>query len=81
MRYQIKIQGKIDITWSEWFSGMEIVSVEDPDGDPVTTLTGPVADQASLRGISNRIWDLNLTILSITQIEPDATIAEQIPPR
>jgi hypothetical protein len=32
-----------------------------------TTLVGPVADQAVLRGILNRIWDLNLTLLSVTR--------------
>jgi len=33
----------------------------------VTTLTGPVADQAALRGILCKLWDLNLTLISIVQ--------------
>jgi hypothetical protein len=34
----------------------------------VTALTGLV-DQAALRGILNRIWDLNLTVLSVISTE------------
>jgi hypothetical protein len=36
---------------------------------PITTLTGAVADQAELRGILSKIWDLNLMVISVTQIE------------
>jgi hypothetical protein len=39
------------------------------DGTSITTLTGPVADQARLRGIVSKIWDLNLTVISVNQIE------------
>ncbi len=77
MRYQIKIQGAIDDSWSEWFSGMDLSVAADPDGNPITTLGGPVADQATLRGILNRLWDLNLTILSIVQTEPDPASADR----
>lgn len=31
-------------------------------------MTGPVADQAALRGILSKVWDLNLTLLSVTRI-------------
>ena len=38
----------------------------------ITTLTGPVADQAALRGILTKVWDLNLTLISVTRIERDS---------
>jgi len=38
-----------------------------PGGLPVTTRTGLVADQAALRGILCKLWDLNLTLISIVQ--------------
>ena len=60
--YQIRVQGRLDENWSDWFSGMTITF----EGG-VTTLTGPVADQAALRGLLTRIWDLNLTLLSVTR--------------
>ena len=59
--YQIQVQGKLDEGWSDWFRGMTVVFEEG-----ITTLAGPVADQAALRGILTRIWDLNLTVLSVT---------------
>jgi len=62
--YQIKVQGKLDEKWSGWFSGMALTF----DGD-VTTLTGAVTDQSALRGLLSRIWDLNLTLISIRRIQ------------
>lgn len=62
--YQIKVQGKLDEKWSGWFSGMALTF----DGD-VTTLTGAVTDQSALRGLLSRIWDLNLTLISIQRIK------------
>jgi hypothetical protein len=62
--YQIKVQGKLDDKWADWFSGMTIKY----EGD-VTTLTGAVADQSALRGILDRIWNLNLTLISVARDE------------
>ena len=39
------------------------------DDLPLTVLAGPVADQAALRGILNRLWDLNLTLISVIRVE------------
>jgi len=65
--YQIQVRGKLDENWSDWFSGMTVTFESG-----ITTLTGLVADQAALRGILSRIWDLNLTLISVTQIEMDS---------
>jgi len=62
--YQIKIQGKLDERWSDWFNGMSMTT----DGD-FTLLTGVVADQSKLRGILSKVWDLNLQVVSVAQIE------------
>jgi hypothetical protein len=69
VRYQIKIKGKIREDWSDWLSGMEISSAQAGEESQITTLTGIVPDQAALRGILCKLWDLNLTILSIARIE------------
>jgi len=71
-RYQIRIRGKIRENWSDWFSGMEISTQKDSRGYRVTTLIGAITDQAALRGILCKIWDLNLTVLSVVQIDMDA---------
>ena len=69
--YQIKMQGKLDESWSAWFDGLTVTFESRNDGSSITILTGPVVDQAALRGILFRIWDLNLTLISVTQIETD----------
>jgi hypothetical protein len=71
MQYQVKVQGHIDPSWSEWFNGMEVSSETGREADSVTTFTGPVADQAALRGILNHLWDLNLTILAVIKLESE----------
>ena len=57
---QIKIKGRIDKKWEEWFDGMKI-SYEDNN----TLLTGEIKDDASMYGILNRIRDLNLKLISV----------------
>ena len=64
-RYEIIVSGKLHRDWASWFSGMEVHPIELDQGCFGTRLFGPVADQAALRGIVNKIWDLNLTIISI----------------
>ena len=62
--YQITVRGKLDERWSDWFSGLTVVGAGEGDSPPETILTGAI-DQAALRGILNKIWDLNLTLISI----------------
>lgn len=62
--YQIKMQGRLDESWSGWFSGMALML----DGN-TTTLTGAVTDQSALRGIMTKLWDLNLVLVSVNRVE------------
>jgi len=64
--YQIKIIGNIDRNWSSGFHGLKVST---SDGDQFTTLTGWIKDQAKLRGILNKIWDLNLMVISVNRIK------------
>ena len=61
--YQIRVQGRLDESWSDWFEGMTIVPQS-----AITTLTGPVADQAALHGILDKIWNLNLALISVIRM-------------
>ena len=65
--YQIKIQGNLDHSWSAWFNGLRITC----EGN-VTTMTGVVPDQAALRGLLDRIWNLNLTLISVARVAEDS---------
>ena len=70
-RYQIKVRGRLDEKWSDWFNGMTLTFESASNSSPITTLTGAVADQAELRGMLSKIWDLNMTVISVTQVELD----------
>ncbi len=63
--YRIEIEGQLDESWSGWFSGMTLTSQDD-----FSIMTGPLADQVALRGLLSRIWDLNLTLVSVTRFGP-----------
>ena len=68
-RYEIRILGVLDEQWSSWFNGLTISSQEIDSDIPITTLTVRDPDQAQLRGILNKIWDLNLTLISVINFE------------
>jgi hypothetical protein len=70
--YEIRIRGWIDRHWSAWFDGLTMRYEGTETHSPLTVLTGPVIDQAALRGILCRIWDLNLTLLSVVRVETDS---------
>ncbi len=61
--YEIKIQGHLDPTWSDWFDGMKLTHLA---GDE-TLLSGSLPDQPALHGLLERIRDLNLTLISVSR--------------
>ena len=65
--YRITVQGRLDESWSDWFNGMTIAVMNEDDPLPITTLIGRIIDQAALRGILTKIWDLGLTLISATR--------------
>ncbi len=69
--YVIKVQGKLDAGWKDWFNGMAVTSEESDDSTTFTILTGAVRDQSALRGILSRVWDLGLTLQSVTRLDED----------
>lgn len=69
-RYEIKVPGRLDESWSEWFEGMTITVEGGDDGPTITTLTGIVTDEAALLGLLDRLYSLGLRLLSVRRIEP-----------
>ncbi|HEX8993040.1 MAG TPA: hypothetical protein VF784_15265 [Anaerolineales bacterium] len=62
--YEIRIEGRLQERWSEWFDGLAIRS----DRDDETILTGQLPDQAALYGVLSRIRDLNLILVSVARL-------------
>lgn len=69
-KYQIKIDGELPESWSDWFNGLVTETHTMADGSLVTTLIGPVIDQAALHGILSKIGDLNLKLIAVAELEP-----------
>jgi hypothetical protein len=67
--YEIKVKGVLDSRWSEWFDGM---TVRSDDACGQTTLSGPVADQAALHGLLNKVRDLGLPLLAVRRFDSAA---------
>lgn len=65
MDYEIKVRGELDGAWAGTFEGMTLAVEGQETAHPITTLAGPMADQSALRGMLNRLWDLNLTLISV----------------
>ena len=65
--YEIKIQGHLDIKWSEWFYGLTITH----ERDSTTTLSGPLPDQIVLHSVLDRIRDMNLSLISVNHVVSD----------
>lgn len=63
--YHIKIEGGLKAGWMAWLNGMATGIQPHPGSPGHTTITAQVSDQAALRGLLNKIWDLNLTVISV----------------
>ncbi len=65
-RYQIRVHGWLDDTWSDWFAGMQVT--QERDGD--TLLDGTLRDQMALHAVLRRVRDLGLPLLLVQRL-PD----------
>ena len=66
--YRIRVGGKVKGSWSEWFNGMTIEFEMEDGENPVSILTGLLADQSALYGVLAKIRNLGLKLLSVEQI-------------
>lgn len=63
--YQIRVQGHLPDSWSDWFGGFEIKTR--PNGE--TVLKGEVVDQTALHTLLQRIRDIGLTLIEVTRLD------------
>ena len=64
--YEIRVQGHLDTRWAAWFDGLTLTH----GSDGTTTIEGPVADQAALHGVLQKIRDLGLPLISVNHVTP-----------
>ncbi len=63
--YEIRVQGSLDLKWSDRLQGLGITVKEFSDRMPITTLAGRLKDQAALLGVLNALFALKLPLLFI----------------
>jgi hypothetical protein len=73
-RYEIRLRGHLDSRWAAWFDGLSLTN----ESDGTTVISGPVVDQAALHGLLQKVRDLGLLLVSVTQVEPDQPHAPTI---
>lgn len=63
--YEIRLKGHLDLSWSEWLGHMAIIHLDHDE----TILAGPVADQAALHGVLNRMRDMGIPLISVNPVD------------
>jgi hypothetical protein len=76
-QYEIRLKGHLDSRWAAWFDGLSLSR----QSDGTTTIHGFVADQAALHGLLQKVRDIGVPLISVTQIQPDQPDAATIAPR
>jgi hypothetical protein len=62
--FEIHVKGHLDESWSDWLEGLEVTLLE--NGEMI--LSGYIGDQAALMGILNKLYGLNLALLSVSEV-------------
>jgi hypothetical protein len=68
-RYEIRLTGHLDTHWAAWFDGLAVSR----ESDGTTLISGPIADQAALHGLLQRVRDLGLPLVSVTRDETQSS--------
>ena len=63
--YLVRVKGHLEARWATWFDGMSLVT----ESDGTTTIQGPVVDQAALHGLLQKLRDVGIPLISLTQVE------------
>ena len=59
-------RGRLDPRWAIWFDGLGLTH----KSNGTTITSGLVADQAALHGLLQKVRDIGLPLVSVTQVDP-----------
>ncbi len=62
--FEIRVKGHLGSQWSDWLGGLQVRLLD--SGEMV--LAGYLVDQAALMGLLNKLYGLNLTLLSVSRV-------------
>ena len=63
-RYEIRVKGRLGPRWTSWFDGLSLTGQD----DGTTVISGPLADQAALHGVLQKLRDVGIPLLSLTEL-------------
>lgn len=69
--YELQVRGALDASWIETMHIETIDVIDSPDQGSITVLSGSFQDQAALRGVLDRIYRLNLPLISVRHIDKE----------
>jgi hypothetical protein len=67
VQYEIRVGGHLSSRWEAWFDGLTLTLA----GDGTTVIRGPIVDQAALHGVLQKLRDLGIPLISVTQLRPE----------
>lgn len=67
--YEIRLKGHLDSSWADWLGGMSLTHA----GDGTTVVAGPVADQAALHGLLQKLRDMGVTLIAVNEAAADVS--------
>ena len=62
--FKIHVRGQLDESWSDWLEGLDVKLLD--NGEMI--LSGYIRDQAALMGVLNKLYGLNLALLSVSEV-------------
>jgi hypothetical protein len=72
--YEIRVGARLGSRWAAWFDGLTITD----EDDGTTVISGPVADQAALHGLLQKLRDLGINLHSLTRTASGEAIEHPI---
>jgi hypothetical protein len=76
-QYEIRVQGHLGARWAAWFDGLSLTN----EDDGTTVIRGPVVDQAALHGVLQKLRDVGIPLVSLTQVSSDTSTTPGPAPR
>lgn len=70
--YRIRVHGRPSLDWIEAMLGDVLMTSEAAENDHSTTITVEMADQATLLGFINALYNMGHAVVSMEQVTPRA---------
>ena len=67
VQYEIRVTGHLNARWAAWFDGLSLTAAD----DGITVIRGPIVDQAALHGVLQKLRDIGVPLISVTQLRSE----------